>query len=255
MSEQPVAEVQPQDPATPETGQPANAAPWADYVKDLPASVVPLVEPIFKKWDGDVTQRFQTVHSDYEPLKPFRQIVDNGWDFNDVQQALVLAQQLNENPQAVYNALQEAYGYGAEQGQSDDENVGFSDPEYVDPNLQRYMEMTETMAQLLTQQQQSEQQAREDAELDQTLTALAEKHGQFDPEYVMTKVYAGNTWEQAIEAYQGLINNVAANRPAAPPVIMGSGGGLPSQVVNPASMSDKDRKALITQMLAQAAQQ
>ena len=256
MTEPTLAEVQPQDP-TQGTGQQAeqvNAAPWADYVKDLPASVVPLVEPIFKKWDSDVTQRFQTVHSEYEPLKPYQEIISNGWDFSDVQQALNLAQTLNDNPQAVYQALIEAYGFGSEQGQSG-QDAGDILEAQVDPEFARIKEMTEAMAQIITTQQEQQQAAQEDAELEQTLASLKATYGDFDDRYVMLQVHNGATWEEGIGAFQQLVAGYAQNRPAPPPVIMGSGGGLPSQVVNPASMTERDRKALVTQILAQQAQQ
>lgn len=236
-----------------------NAAPWADYLTELPDSVKPLVEPLFKKWDGDVTQRFQTVHSEYEPLKPFQEIVNNGWEFNDVQQALILAQTLNDNPEAVYKALVEAYKFG-ETGTGpvgepvnppDDGTTGGT---ITDPEFLRIKEMTEAMAQLLTQQQQQAEAAQQDAQLNATIADLKQKYGEFDDQYVMTKVYAGSTWDQAVADFQQLIASHAANR-VEPPVIMGSGGGLPSQVVTPGSMSDKDRKSLVTQLLAQAAQQ
>lgn len=250
MTEPTLADVQPQD-SNQGTGQTeAPASPWANYLTDLPDSVKPLVEPIFKKWDGDVTQRFQTVHSEYEPLKPFQQVVDSGWGFDDVQQALTLAATLNENPQAVYDALVQHYGFGAaptEQGQSD---TGLQQPEEVDPRFARLEQMTEAMAQIMQQQQAAQQAAMEDAQLAQQLSTLKSQHGEFDDEYVMTKVYAGATWDQAIKSYQDLVGKVAQNRPADPPVIMGAGGGLPSQAINPATMSDKDRKALVAQLIA-----
>lgn len=231
------------------------SAPWADYVKDLPDSVRPLVEPKFKDWDANVTKRFQQVHSEYEPLKPFKSLVDNGLDFDSVQQAVQFAQLVNEDPQRVYEALAEQYGYGKEQGSVDPEaGDSFDDEPTADdlannPEFAKYREMTEQMAQIMVEQQRAVQMAEEEAALDAQLASLREQHGDFDEEYVMAKVYAGASWDDAINAYNSLAGRF--QQPAAP-VVMGSGGGLPSQSINPAQMTDKERKALVAQLAAQA---
>ena len=228
----------------------SNTAPWSNYLTDLPDSVKPLVEPIFRQWDADTTKRFQSVHSEYESLKPYQEIVSAGWDYNDVQQAIQLAATLNDNPQAIYDALVENYGYGQEQGQ---EAQQIDEEEQVDPRFAQLEQMTNQMAEIMVAQQNEQTAKREDAELDTLLNSLKEEHGDYDEKFVLARMFAGDSPQEAVAAFQQAIGTYAANRPA-PPVIMGSGGGLPSQTVNPASMSDRDRKALITQMLAQAAQ-
>jgi hypothetical protein len=233
------------------TGTQESAAPWAEYLNDLPDSVRPLVEPKFREWDSNTTKRFQQVHSEYEPLKPFQSVMDNGWDFNDVQQALQLTTALNENPQAVYDALVANYGFGApEQGQEDDEypedSLG-----YEDPRIAQIEQMTNAMAEMLLQQENQKQAVKEDAELDSLLASLKDQHGDFNEKYVMTQMYAGADPVAAIQEFQQMIGQAAAQRPQVP-TIMGSGGGLPSQTVNPSQMSDKDRKNLVAQMIAQS---
>ena len=230
----------------------SNTAPWSNYLTDLPDSVKPLVEPIFRQWDSDTTKRFQDVHSQYESLKPYQEIVTAGWDYSDVQQAIQLAATLNDNPQAIYDALVENYGYGQEQGQEAQQDDGF-DEEQVDPRFAQLEQMTNQMAEIMVAQQNEQTAKREDAELDNLLTSLKTEHGDYDEKFVLARMFAGDSPQEAVAAFQQAIGTYAANRPT-PPVIMGSGGGLPSQTVNPASMSDRDRKALITQMLAQAAQ-
>jgi hypothetical protein len=56
------------------TAEEPAASPWAEYLEPLPESVRPLVEPAFKEWDAQVTKRFQSLHSEYEPYK---QIIDD----------------------------------------------------------------------------------------------------------------------------------------------------------------------------------
>ena len=251
------------DMAPEATGQPLldagtdNATPWAQYLADLPESVRPLVEPKFKEWDANTTQRFQKVHSDYEPLKPYQAIVDNGWDYADVQQALTLAATLNENPQAVFDALVQNYGFGApEQGQEQENPDDFSQQQQQveDPRFAQLEQMTNQLAQIEVERQQAVQTAREDQQLEQLMTSLKTEHGDFNERYVMTQIYGGMDPVAAVQDFQNMIAQASQNRPQVP-TIMGSGGGLPSQSVNPSQLSDRDRKNLVAQMIAQSQQQ
>jgi len=235
-------------------GDTGGEAPWASYLSELPESVRPLVEPQFKAWDSNVTQRFQQVHSQYEPLKPYQQFTDAGWSPEDLTQALQLRAALETDPQAVYQALVDNYGYGTptgEQGQADEPD---GTTEYNDPRLTQLEAQQQQMLEFLQQQETTKQQVLEDQQLDTYLNNLKQTFGEFDMDYVMTKMYNGMSGDDAVAQYRALASQ-AGQQYQQTPVIMGGGGGVPSQQVNPGSMSDKDRKALITQMLAQANQQ
>jgi hypothetical protein len=235
--------------------------PWDSYVTELPESVRPLVEPIFKKWDADVTQKFQSVHSQYEPYKGYEPVIQSGYDPEDIQQAIAIAEALNENPRAIYDALLEQYGpqwnvaVQGEQGQNGPDAGDNSDLGYTDPKLQQIEQMTNAMAEILLSQREQEEAAREDAELEQYLGALKEKYGEYDADFVLAKMYAGMDGEQAVQQYQQLVEQARAQAPRPnAPVVLGSGGGLPSQQIDPAQLNNKDTKALVAQLLAQAAQ-
>lgn len=224
------------------------AAPWASYLENLPETVRPLVEPAFREWDANTTKRFQSVQSEYEPLKPFKEVVDNGWTYEDVQQALILASTLNDNPQQIYDALAANFGFG--QAPTVDQGQGDLEDENDDPRFAKLAELEtlqETMAQYLISQQEAQDAAQTDAALDQYMTGLKQQYGDFDEDYVMTKMLNGMSGEDAITQLQSLIG---AQQPRTPvPTIMGTGGGLPSQVINPATLDEKGRKALIMQVL------
>lgn len=243
--EQPVQqapEAPPQEPVS----------PYAEHLESLPESVRPLVEPIFKKWDADVTQRFQQVHSQYEPYKAWEPIASE-YDPDTVQQAIQLAQVLNEDPRRVYDALAENFGYASEQGHADpdaEDDSEFDGP-VIDPRLQTVEEMTNAMAEIMLSQQRIQQEAQEDAELDAYLNDLKSKHGDYDEEYVLAHMHMGFSGEEAIAKYQQLIGQARQTAPVAP-AILGSGGGLPSNAIDPAQLSTKDTKALVAQFLAQA---
>lgn len=229
------------------------SSPYAQYLEPLPESVRPLVEPAFKKWDADVTQKFQSVHSQYEGLKPWESIAQSGYDPETAQQALALMQAINDDPEQVYRALAESFGFG-EQGQTDPAG-NVPDDEYVDPRFQTVEEMTNAMAEILLQQENARREAAEDAELDQYLNTLKQQHGDYDEDYVLAHMQLGMTGEQAVQKYQQMLQGFQATRPGATaPAVLGSGGSLPSQSIDPAKLSSKDTRDLVAQMLAQANQ-
>lgn len=55
-----------------------NKPPYASYLEGLPTSIVPMVEKAFKQWDADTSRKFQEVHSQYEPLKPYKNLAEIG---------------------------------------------------------------------------------------------------------------------------------------------------------------------------------
>lgn len=228
----------------------SNRAPWADDLDSLPESVRPLVEPVFKKYDANTTQRFQKYSQDLEPYKAWDATIEQFGSPETAMQAHQLMQMLNDDPEQVYKALVEQFGYGdqgVEEPDTDEES------NYVDPEFASVKQMTEAMAGIMLQQQEDAEQAQEDAELAAHLADLTAKFGDYDEEYVLAHLQLGYTGEQAVEKYQKAINGRLAQAPTAP-TILGGGGGLPSQAIDPATMSSKEIKNLMAQMLAQAAQ-
>lgn len=261
--------------------QQQNAAPWADYIKDLPDSVVPLVEPIFKKWDADVTQRFQGLHSEYEPYKP---LVD-AYESDYLQNAVQMLEALETNPQGFYQALQQSYNFGNEQGTAGQQGAGpvdygqqqqqqqFSNPvtqddfqQQPDPfanhplaqQIQQQDQLLRVIAEREIQRQEEAQAAQDAQALEQALTDLHTQHGNFDENYVLALAAQGvpldeavQTWQQALQQHMQQVN--APNNNA--PVVVGAGGGYPTQQVDTTNLTDKQRKDLVVQMLAANADQ
>lgn len=245
-----------QEPDTQETGGEAKA-PYASYLEGLPETVVPLVEPIFKKWDSDTGKKFQEVHSQYEPLKPWQDFAQNGVSPEDALRGLVLLQKLQENPQEVYNQLGQAFGFGVEQGQQQELDDEFQGPSLEsDPKFQQMEHMTRTMAEYLVQQEQQQRAFAADQAVDQELSALKQKHGDFDEGFVVTQMLQGKTGEQAVQMFNQVVENAMKQRqrPVAP-TVMNSGGGVPSSPVDIGKASSKEVKNLVQQYLAQAAQE
>ena len=250
--EQPVGESQ----GSEETFEPTTAsepqetqAPWAKYLEGIPSSLHPVVEQNYRKWDSDVTQRFQKVHSEYEPLKGYTPFVEAGYD---PQQVHTLVEALNNDPRQIYDALVAQFadewglnGQTPEQGQEDNEEF----PEF-DPKVQELKSTVDLMADIMLEQHRKEQAALEDAQLDAYLGALREKHGDYDETIVLGLMNSGMSGEDAVARYQAVLSN--QNRPPAPR-LLGSGGGIPTEQVK--LDTPQARKQVIAQMLANAKEQ
>lgn len=256
-----------------EAPQIADNPAWSDFLRTFPESMHDSIKPSLAKWDEGVNRRIEQVHSEWADFKPFK---DAGVSAEVLNQAYGIFQAINDNPQEVYRILGESYGYANqpqtnpnpapnEQGQlnpqvqpnqptGDEYELGQGGQ--FNPEVARLQAMTENMAQILIAQEQQRQQAAEDAALDAELSAAREKHGNFDEDFVLRYVASGMNMDQAIGAYQSMVNSArsAANRPAAPTVISGS-GPLPSQQINPSSLNNKDTRALVAQMFKAANQQ
>jgi hypothetical protein len=238
------------------TAQTADNPAWNELLGAVPSQLHGVIKPHLQKWDQGVQERFQKVHSDYEPWKPY---AEAGISPDEVNYALNLLEAINTDPQRVYDALAQHLGIKGvpqngsypEQGESGTDEGGFEDP-----RLQELEEGYKNLAQITLAQHQKEQDAEADAELDKYLKTLTEKFGEYDERYVLAMIGAGVDGEEAVQSFQEMVNTAktAQNRPPSP-TVMSPGGGLPSQTVNPNLMNEKDRKALLASMLQAASQQ
>lgn len=234
---------------------------WQDILNVLPDSLHSTVKPALEKWDQGVQQRFQTVHSQYEPFKPF---LESGVDPQNIEYALAILDKIENDPRSIYDALAEHNGWAEQQGQSESETFDAEnyDPENLpdDPRLLRAEQLAEAVAEYTMNQHQEQLAAQEDAALDQHITSLKEQHGiaeddQVADRFVLGLMLAGATAEDAFTEYVNMQTNVATRpRPNdSAPTVLGNNGGVPSTAINRQQLQDpKARRALVAQMLEQA---
>jgi hypothetical protein len=234
-------------------------APWSSYLEDLPESVRPLVEPKFKEWDANTTKKFQEVHSTYEPLKVYESFAQQGHDPQFLEQAVQFVEAFNNDPEAVFKAMQEHYGYSVEQGQGTDPSQSVvpdvNDDQY-DPRFLQLEQSQQLLTDIIVAQHEAEQAAQLDQQLDAELNKAAEKYGEFDATVVLGWCAANPNLsiDAAVQQYQTAIEAAVAKRQAPNvPIILGGGGSLPSQSIDPGKLSPKDRRALVTSYLENAA--
>lgn len=224
---------------------------WNDVLGIIPETLHSQITPHFQKWDQNFQTQIQKVHSQYEPWKPF---IDNGVDPADVDYGLGLLNAIATNPQEVLSALQEALqsesGDLEQQGQNESTPGATNFDISQHPEFQKVQGLVDTMAELLLSQKEQEQQAQEDAALEQELETLREQHGEFDEETVLSLAlkYDGDL-EKAYQHYSQVFGS--SQRQPGPP-ILGSGGSAPNFSLDPKKMDSVQTRQTVAQYLKDA---
>lgn len=236
-------------------------APWAEQLATLPESVRPLVEPIFKDWDAKVTERFQKVHSEYEPWKP----ITSAYDPESVSNAVALAKYLEENPRELYDRIAAAYGYNNEQGQPGQQPAPQQqgtqpDPEgeEPDPTTEKLSQLEQAVVAIATHLQNSQQTTEMDNNvklLNETLDGLRNTHGDYNEQYVLTMIANGADPEAAVLSWKSELQKAiqAGTAPSeeAPTVVSGA-GAVPSTQADLGKLGDNETQDLVVKLLQQA---
>lgn len=242
------------------TGTGINPA-WNELLEVMPSSLHSQITPHLSKWDQNFQTKVNEVHSQYEPYKPF---LENQVNPEQINYALGILQAIEERPEEVLNALRAYMGeeekVTEQQGPPTQDNGPSEQPEWKqDPEWIKTQEMLNTVAQLMVQQRQTETQQQEDSALERDLTAAKTKYGEYDEEWVLTKMYNNPELDidAAVKAYKDFESSVASrSNPRLPgPPVLGPGGSVPNQDYKPSSLDSKGKKSLVAQMLQQAAQQ
>ncbi len=269
---------QSQEPTTPApeaAPAPAEAAPaqqeaepvLSDFAQGVLKDITdPAERAIMAKylpsWDAGVTRRFQQVQSTYAPIQP---LLEDGLTVDDLEVASKLYLMLDQDPQGVIDMLTQSLGGAGGSGPGQQQQTPPLGSDLVDqPTVQLPPEMQQQFQQIQQfmehQALQAQQQEllltaqQEDEALDQYLGLLRQEKGvDFDEDFVLAKMAAGVDGAEAVDAYIKLTGGVqqqATPAPAAPPVLSGGPASVGTAPVTAAS--DAERKALVTQMLAQA---
>ncbi len=233
---------------------------WKEILDQLPDEFHPLITPKLEAWDSGVQTRFQNLQQQYEPFKPF---VEQEVDPEFIEQSLQLAAAIEQDPERVYKALAEAYGYS--QGvadtteATDDDLDDTDDDDPVAARLAEHERMLERMAEAFMADQDVRAEQESSDVLDEYMEALKDAYPDgFDETYVLTAMANGTDGEVAVQQFQSMITQYGgsvqqsqSSTPAAPP-ILGSGGGMPSQQVDPRTLSTADTERVVAEMLRAA---
>lgn len=227
---------------------------WNEVLSVLPEDVHSQVIPHFTKWDQNYQNSIQKVHSQYEPYKP---IIEQGYQPDQLNYAMSVLQAIETQPQEVLKALQAYIGEEDEQGQQN-QFGSTEEPEWLNhPKFKEVNEMVNTMAQILVQQREAEVQAQQDAEFEKELSEVKKEFGEFDEEWVLTKMIANENLElkDAVKAYKEFETGILSKARQPGPKVLGPGGSVPNQDLDPSKLDDKGKRSLVAQMLENAKQQ
>jgi hypothetical protein len=228
---------------------------WEEYYGTAPQEVRDsYLTPAFKKWDENVNNMVQKVHSEYEPWKP----VINQADPQTAQWAISVANQLNTNPQMVYEALGEwlkesgalqdvQAGSNAGQGQQQPNGNNNQDDAPWRPELQNLQQQNRLLTDYLRVQQEAQQNAALDAQLERELTDVQTKYRLSDKDMPFVLGLMANNDMTTESAAKAVYDYQSQFRPK--PLIMGSGGGVPGAGIDPSKLDAKGTKNLVVQML------
>lgn len=252
---------------------------YAGYLKGIPEQYHGQLLDGFKRTDGHWQNKLNEAQSQYTPWAP----IAERYELPYVQASTAFMDAIQQNPAEVVPWLAREFGvevaqqaqqqvqgqgqqqWGQDQGGAEDWRTNVQ-PEVLQ-RLDRMDEverlaMTNAQAFMEAQQKQQEVEQRQQlneeiAEFDRHLGELRTKHGDFDMDWVLAKLGTGefDSPEKAVHAYKSWEQQVvAAAAQRRVPTLLNSGGGYQSNQVDPASMSAKDTRALVAQIVAQANQ-
>lgn len=164
------------------------SAPYADYLDRIPEELRGDVEPVFRDWDKNVTQRFQEAAQYRDQWQPYEQYRDHLGSPEDLAGLLQFRDALQNDPQAIRDWYEQTYApqFGLTQQQQEQaagqDPVDFfaGDKEQIDQLLSERLTPLQSQVEQLAQhyQQQQAQQVLDEAHqfIDGQLSDLEQKH-------------------------------------------------------------------------------
>lgn len=229
---------------------------WNPFLEAVPQEYHEKVTPLLQEWDKGVNERFQKVHSEYEPYKPYKEA---GVTPDTINIALSVLNTLQENPEYLWKSLGEYHKFGQEpqdtaglpgQGQGEPEGQEvFHDPRY-DELSQNYQKLAE----FVLGQHEAQEAAQADAELDVELKNLRKQYGDYDEDYVVSKMLnQGMSGEEAVKSFKEMEQRLASRGPKPFTFLGGNSGGVPGSNTDIRKASAQDARNYAIQMLQAAA--
>lgn len=232
------------------------------FLKDVDEADRAILEKYLPKWNGQVTQRFQAIHGQYEPYKRI------GMDPDTLSTAAWIYSQLDSDPVGMYKKIHKALKESDMWEDPDDDGqqpVGGSQaslPEFEgvpEQFVRQFQQMQEELGQLRETTQGfigSQQEREEMAMLDQVLNEMHTHFGDFDEEWILTRLARGKNPSEAFQEYQQFVQGItgANNRQRKPaPNVFGGSGSVPAGQVDRSKMNTPEgRKNFIAAALEAA---
>jgi len=231
---------------------------WNDALSSVPEQFHSILTPHFQKWDQAANSRIEEVNSKLKSFEDYNPLIEHGISMGDVQQALLLAQEINTNPRSVFDALNQAYNFSAvvEAATEGATQPGETPAAQDDPRFSQLEQQLGLVSQILLQENEAKEAAKQDAWLENAIGSALMKFPDLalnkqEENFVLAQMWQnGMDADAAVQAFVDFKNSLAP-QPFAPK-ILGGVGGTPSQAIDPTKLSGKDTRNLVAQMLAAA---
>lgn len=248
--EPPVAPVAPPEPVLSQYAQ--------DVLKDVPDAEREVVSKYISQWDAGISRRVNEVERTYGPLVD---LVNQGYDVEDLMTSAQLFDALS-NPDtqaAAMEAIQKAYAPQPGQPVPPVGDQGGAPVVQLPPAVVEQMARSnQFMEQMAMREQERAQQQEVEAEskaLDEYLGFLKQEKGDFDDNYVLTRMSMGVDGASAVDEFNGMIqqrvqSQGGGTRLPAPPVLTGGSALTGAKPVHQASA--EERRAAVAAIVQQA---
>lgn len=236
-----------------ETSEPVGEDLSSGFLKGVDEADRAIVEKYIKDWDGQVTQRFQSIHKQYEPYKNL------GMDPETLRNAAYIYSRLDTDPVEMYKqihrALKESGMWEDPDEQQEPQGRQDSLPEYEGipkeflddfrSTKAELEELRESMGGFMSHQQEQQ----ESAMLDNILDQMHNVAGDFDEEWILTRLARGSTPQEALDEYGAFVESISSRQRKPPPNVF-SGGSVPAGQVDTSKIkTPQDRRAMIAAAL------
>jgi polyhydroxyalkanoate synthesis regulator phasin len=238
-----------------------------------PGDNVPLIEGLGPEWNDIVSaipedkrgelgpklkERVSAYDNQLKEYEPWAQFQKSGINPQQVGSALDLYTVIENNPREVYDTIGKHLGLTPAEAKAvvdeaqKQQQTGVAS---TDPQLVALQNQVETMSQIMLAQRQmsAKEQAEAQAEvaLESDLSDLKKKYGDYNEnEIIMRMLHQDMTAEEAYQDYSGFVDQIRSRRPS--PMVMGSGGHVPTRTLDPTKLDSKQTKNLVAQMMEQA---
>lgn len=265
---------------------------WKPILDVLPESLHNIVKPALQDWDKGVQAKFQEIRNEYAELEAFRPYVEQNIDPAYVEQAVILADQLQRDPKGIvgnmietwnldYVSKEEAAKLGESSSPSGDESdLEFGDPEFDITKHPQFKQMQEALDNIQRQTEQTQQEKEQEAavkEFESYLNTLEQDYTNpereggplpFNRTFVTALMSQGLSGEDAVKQYHEALAIASSpgatgekqqdgNENPAPPVVMGGqgtvGSGSPDQAVDTNALSRSDLNSTVAKLLEASA--
>lgn len=249
-------------------GENAGNPAWSPFLEAIPEDLHEKVTPVLKEWDSNFQGQVQKVHSEYEPYKFLK---EDGVSGDDVRMAIGIMNAIQDDPEGVYKSLGENFGFNTAANNAGTQNAGNTGqggsgqgnqdnaaaiaaqlPPEIRAELDRLNKGHETMAQIILREQEKQQEADRDTALQNELQQLKEKHGDFNDRFVLGHMATGTSGEEAVKAYQEMVQQIRTEdrRPKPPKLLSSGNAGIPGTgKVDVTKLDGKATKELVIQYL------